>query len=251
MTKPTTEQDLSGKVAIITGASAGYGLGTAKALVEAGVRVYGTGRNRDRLEKACAETGAIPFVADVCSSGDWQRLLDTVLQDTGRIDILVNNAGAGGRIGAFDALSPEEIHGILETNLTGPILGCRAVLPAMVKAGSGTIINVSSLCSRYSWPGWAVYSVAKAGLERLTKSLYAEYRERGIRVNSLIPSWGATEFLDASNIAGHPVSEPEIRAKCTQPEEFGEAVRHICATPAHLNVLEYSLLPTVQAIEPL
>ncbi len=247
----TSLHKLTRKVAIVTGASAGYGSGIATKLVEAGCVVYATGRNKDRLEAACMKSGAIPFVADASSAEAWGVLVQKVSSEQGKIDILVNNAGSGGKIGPLDELSPEEACDVLRTNLNSVIFGSQTVVPIMLRNGAGMVVNISSVCARYSWPGWAVYSAAKAGVERFTKSFYAEYRERGIRATTLLPSWGATDFADSSAIDGHPSQQADIKAKCTRPEELGDAVVHICGTPSHLNLLEYSLIPTVQCIEPL
>ena len=249
----TTEQNqsLSSKTAIVTGASAGYGEGIAARLVQAGCKVYATGRNEARLQAACARTGAVPIVADASSPEDWKRLVEKVAGESGSVDILVNNAGSGGQIGPFEALTAAQAGEVLQANLLSTILGAQAVVPFMLKNGSGMVINLSSVCARYSWPGWAVYSAAKAGVERFTKSFYAEYRERGIRATTLTPSWGVTDFVESAAIEGHPSQDKAVKARCTKPEELGDAVVHLCATPAHLNVLEYTLIPTVQGIEPL
>jgi NADP-dependent 3-hydroxy acid dehydrogenase YdfG len=122
----------------------------------------------------------------------------------------------------------------------------------MKTQGSGTIVNVSSVCQNYAWPGFSVYSAAKAGLAQASRSLYCELREHGVRVTTLIPSWGATEFASVcDDLSEAPSQDPSIRARCTKPAELGEAVLHICNTPPHLEVLEYTLLPMVQEIVPM
>lgn len=242
---------LSEQTAIVTGGSAGYGAGIAAKLVQAGCKVFASGRNEERLKAACAKTGAAPVVADAASPEDWKKLARLVEKESGGVDILVNNAGSGGKIGPLDELNAEQSEQVLRTNLLSVIYGSQAVVPLMLRSGSGLVINVSSVCARYSWPGWAVYSAAKAGVERFTKSFYAEYRERGIRATTLTPSWGVTDFVESSSIDGHPSQQAEIKARCTKPEELGDVVVHLCSTPAHLNVLEYTITPTVQGIEPL
>ena len=242
---------LAGATAIVTGASAGYGFGIARQLVAAGCTVLGTGRREERLRKACADSGAIPVVADASSPTDWDKVVNQAVEQCGRIDILVNNAGSGVQVGPFENLTAEQSKQILDSNLLSVVLGSRAVAPVMVKNGSGIIVNVSSVCAQYSWQGWSVYSAAKAGVERFTKSFYVEYREKGLRATTLTPSWGVTEFAHSAAIEGHPSTQPETQEQCTKPEELGDAVVHICATPAHLNLLEYTLIPTVQDFEPM
>lgn len=243
------EGRLAGQIAIVTGGSAGYGLGTVRRLVAEGATVYATARGRGRLEAAVSDLPNVhPMVADVTSAEDWERLVTAVTDSTGRIDILVNNAGAGIRVAPLDEQSVTDIEMSVAVNLVGPMLGCRAVAPRMKARGRGTIINVLSICCRQAWGGWSVYSAAKAGLEQFTRCLHVELRPHGVRVTSLIPSWGNTSFAEA---LGRPPLEEERARLATQPEEFGRVVTEICALPPHLTVLDLTLLPLVQEIEPL
>lgn len=237
--------------AIVTGASRGYGVGIARALRARGYTVFITGRSAEALEEVATELGATAIPADATRGADWDRVIETVLAATGRIDVLVNNAGAGGRIAPVAELSDDEVLDCLSLNLTATILGCRRVAPIMRVQRSGTIVNLSSVCAKYSWPGWSVYSAAKAGVERFSKGLYTELRDAGVRVTTLTPSWGATDFCEASQIAGHPALDPATRERCTHPDELGKLVADIVATPAHLEILELTVVPLVQELVPL
>lgn len=236
---------------IVTGASGGYGAGIAETFCQRGYRVWITARNEAKLNEVATRIGATPIVADATSAADWDRVIKTVLDASGRIDVLVNNAGAGGRIAPTADQSDEEILQTINLNLTSVIFGCRRVAPIMSGQGSGVIINISSVCAKYSWPGWSIYSAAKAGVERFGKGLYLELRPNGVRVTNLTPSWGATEFCDNSGIGGHPATDPAVRAKCTHPLELGKIVADIVETPAHLEIMELTVVPTVQEIMPL
>lgn len=239
---------LAEKVALVTGGSKGYGFGIASELQMAGARVVITGRDQAALESAAKQIGATPIVADVTSAEDWERVIGKIEQDYGRLDILINNAGAGVQIAPVDEQSVTAIQQAVAVNLVGPILGARAAVPLMKKQGSGTLINISSICARESWPGWAVYGAAKAGLQQFSEGLYVETRNYGIRVTTLTPSWGLTEF---SRNADLPEFEKETASKVTQPADLGRVVVDLCALPAHLCALDYTLLPLVQSIEPL
>ncbi len=240
------------QIVIVTGGSKGYGAGIAEVLARRGAKVWITGREATTLEATAERLGVKAVVADVTQGNDWDRLFELVLAAHGRLDVLVNNAGAAISIKPLDQQTDADIERSLAVNLLGSLLGCRRAAAAMKKQGSGTIINVSSVCQSYAWPGWSVYSAAKAGLAQASKSLYCELREDGVRVTTLVPSWGATEFVDTTpDLDGAPTHEPSIRAKCTQPLELGEIVAHICATPPHLAVREYFVLPLVQEIMPL
>jgi NADP-dependent 3-hydroxy acid dehydrogenase YdfG len=175
-------------------------------------------------------------------------LVDTVISHSKSIDILINNAGGVISSEELDGQTDKNIIDSVALNLTGVIYGCKRVVPFMKKQRFGTIINISSICAREAWPGWAVYSAAKAGLEQFSKCLYLELQDFGVRVSTLIPSWGATNFRKA---AGLDERDAETEAKVTKPCEIGEIVIGICSLPAHLEILDLTVLPMVQKIVPL
>ncbi|WP_339733207.1 SDR family oxidoreductase [uncultured Gimesia sp.] len=245
-------QSLVGKTAVITGGSRGYGAGIAKILKEAGADVWITGRDPVSLNKTAQLLGVKHLAADVVIPDDWDVLIQRVLADTGKLDILVNNAGSAVRIKPLDEQTDKEIIESIQVNLIGTMLGCRRAASTMRKQNSGMIINISSICQQFAWPGWAAYSAAKAGVAQMSRCLYAELRAHGIRVTTVVPSWGATDFTSTTeDLADAPASDPLIHQQCIQPDELGEVVAHICTLPSHLEVLEYTLLPRVQEIIPL
>lgn len=236
---------------IITGGAKGLGLGITRALVGAGKEVCVTGRDEAALKEAERSLGVVAFRADVAKPGDWDALFAFIQGKGKSIEALVNNAGWGGAITPLEEMDPAGIAETVAVNLTGVIQGCQKVIPHLKAAGGGTIINISSVCDQYGWPGWTVYSACKAGLAMFGKTLYAELREQGISVTTITPSWSATGFADAAGIDGHPVQDPEVRKQCMQPEDMGEVILHVLKTPAHLNLMQYTILPKVQAIEPM
>lgn len=241
------KHDLSGAVAVVTGASAGYGIGIARVLAARGARVWITARRASQLQAVAASLGVEALVADVTSGADWDRVLETVLGASGRLDVLVNNAGAGVRIAPASEQTDEDVRTCLDINLTGAILGAKRAAAAMADQGSGTIVNISSICDRECWPGFSVYGAAKAGLLAFSQHLYAELRERGVRVTCLTPSWGDTEWASAAGLTPQPA---EVRAKMTGADELGELVAQICELPDHLVMPTVTLLPLVQSIVP-
>ena len=236
------------QIAVVTGGAKGYGAGIAAALTARGLQVWITGRDEGALRATSKKLGIEFIKADVTSAQDWDRVF---AQLPGRLDVLVNNAGQAVRTAPVDQQTDAELTQSIAVNLTGAMLGCRRAVPLMKQQKSGAIINISSVCAKYAWPGWAAYSAAKAGLVQFSKCLYTEVREHGVRVTTLTPSWGATDFAATPDLAGHPARDPKIRAQCMQPIELGNVVADICAMPAHLEVLEYTVLPLVQEIMPL
>ena len=243
--------DITHCTAIVTGGSRGYGAGIAEALKQRGADVWITGRDAVALNATAARLGVQACCADVTRGADWDRLVSTVMAARGRIDILVNNAGAGIRIAPLAAQSDADIETAIAVNLTGVLLGCRRVAAVMMQQKAGTIVNISSVCALHAWPGWSVYTAAKAGLNKFSRGLYTEMRPYGVRVTALTPSWGATEFAAAAELKGSPTQDPEIRGKCIQPLELGEVIVQLCSMPDHLAVPDLVLQPLVQDISPM
>ena len=240
--------NISSLSVIVTGASRGYGAGIAEAFASAGARVWITGRNAAQLHATAERIGATAFVADVADAPAWDRLTAEVLAKTGRLDVLVNNAGEGVQIGPTSEQTAEAIGRSIASNLTGPMLGCRSAAIIMQRQGSGLIVNIGSACSTHAWPGWGVYSAAKAGLLMFTRCLLTELRPHGVRVTSVLPSWGQTDFTAG---AGLPPRAPEVLDQCISPSDMGRLIVQLAQMPAHLLTEEIKLWPMVQPISQL
>lgn len=235
--------NLTSSTVIVTGGSRGYGAGIAEAFVKAGARVWITGRNEVRLRETANRIGASPFVADVADGAAWDRLMAEVIAQTGRVDVLINNAGEGVKIGPASEQTDEAMAQSIASNLTGAMLGCRRAATIMQKQGSGLIVNIGSACSTHAWPGWSVYSAAKAGLLMFTRCLLTELRPHGVRVTSVLPSWGQTDFTEAAHL---PPRDPAVLAQCISPADLGQLLVQIAQLPAHLVAEEIKLWPMVQ-----
>ena len=205
-----------------------------------------TGRNREKLEAAAREIGAQVIVADVTSGADWDRVFETI----GTVDILVNNAGAGGRIAPLAEQDDADIAAVVAANLTGAMMGAARAAKAMSVRKSGLIVNISSVCAIHAWPGWSVYTAAKAGLLKFSHALHTEMRPNGVKVTCVIPSWGQTDFNRTAGIAGAS-EDPSLAAKCMSPEQMGELVLGLVRLPAELTVPEVTIQPMVQDIVPM
>ncbi len=231
---------------LVTGGSDGYGRGIAAVLKAAGAEVWITGRNQEKLAAAEQELKVHAIRADVASGSDWDR----VMAEVGELDVLVNNAGAGGSIAPVAEQTDEEIIRTININLTGAILGCRRAAPGMIRRKRGIIVNISSVCAFYAWPGWSVYTAAKAGLSKFSHGLYTELRPYGVRVSCVTPSWGQTGFNRAANLSGAS-EDPERAAQCIAPEELGSIVRNVIEQPDHLAIPDLTVQPVIQDICPM
>jgi short-subunit dehydrogenase len=176
-------------VAIVTGASAGIGEATARALHAAGYRVFGSSRKlpQSRLK------GVEYLVCDVTSDASVEAAVARVLEETGRIDLLVNNAGVG-LVGGAEESSIEQAKSLFDVNLFGVIRMTNAVLPAMRRQGSGRIVNLSSVLGLIPAPFSALYAASKHALEGYSESLDHEIRGSGVRVVLVEPAYTRTSF---------------------------------------------------------
>ncbi|MCU1615385.1 MAG: Gluconate 5-dehydrogenase [Frankiales bacterium] len=185
---------------LITGGTSGLGAAMAGALRDAGARVVITGRDAARTEAAAGELGAVGVVMDVRNADDVDRGVEETYARLGGLDVLVNNAGLGMRTvnprfltdpQPFWAVSPGGFRDVVDTNLTGYFLVARAVVPRMLDAGSGRVVNVSMNHATMNRKGFVPYGPARAGAEALSRVMAADLRGTGVTVNILLPG-GAT-----------------------------------------------------------
>lgn len=228
---------------IVTGGSEGYGYGMAKKLADRGAKVWIVGRTLEKLKKAASELGVSYVQGDVGSPSDWDRIFAEVKT----VDVLVNNAGAGVKIAKLAECTDAEIERSISTNLTGVLLGCRRAAKSMVERKSGLIINISSVCSHYGWPGFVAYTAAKAGIDMASRALYTELRPAGVRVTVVTPSWGSTNFSEA---AGLGPNDPKVINQMMSPDQMGDLIVQIVESPDNLVFPEIMVQPTVQEIIP-
>lgn len=184
---------LSGRIAVVTGASQGIGRACALVLAEAGAAVCVAARNEDKLRALTAEIEGLggvsaPFALDVSNGAAVAAVIKRVLDERGRIDILVNNAGIT-RDNLLLRMKPEDWEIVLKTNLDGAYHCIRAVLPGMVKQRYGRIINIASVVAQTGNAGQANYIASKAGIIGLTKAVAAEVASRSITVNAVAPGY--------------------------------------------------------------
>ena len=229
--------DLSGKVALVTGASQGIGLQIALALGSRGAKVACIARNAEKLAetvKAITEAGgqAEAFPCDVTSRESVDQLIDKIADDWGKLDILVNNAGVT-RDNLLPRMTDEEWDTVINTNLRGMFLFSRAASRHMMRARFGRIINISSVSGIMGNPGQTNYSASKAGMIGFTRSLSRELAGRKVTINAVCPGFIETEMTKAMG----PVVQDEVKKRIPakrmgKAEEIADAVLFLASDQA-------------------
>jgi len=211
-------QLLTGRVIVVTGAARGQGLAEARALAACGAQVVLTDL-AEVGEQAAAELPGAEFVRhDVASESDWATVIEVARRRTGRIDALINNAGVAAP-GGLLTLELDQYRRVIDVNQTGALLGMRAVAPAMIEAGGGSIVNVCSTAGLTGTRGILSYSAAKWALRGMTKSVAAELAGHRIRVNAICPGRIDTELLTDASRHDPEIARKVPLARIGQPDE--------------------------------
>ena len=193
--------DLKGRVAVITGGAQGIGYAVAERMLKSGAEVVLWDIDAARLaqaENALATLGKVTTsIVELTMGPDIDAAAADAVKAHGRIDIMVNNAGITGGNAPTWELSPEVWQRVIDVNLVGPFLTCRAVVPQMLKQGYGRIVNIASVAGKEGNPNASHYSASKAGLIALTKSLAKELATKGILVNAVSPAAAKTAIFDS------------------------------------------------------
>ena len=235
-----TSQELSQKIAVITGGGSGIGAGIARRLAALGATAIICGRNRHRLEEMCREisSAGTQCEAIACDVTDWNSvaaLAERLRQTFGRVDVLVNNAGVGGFSGPLHTMPEEKWDDIFNTNLRGVFHTIRAFAPMMIAAGGGHIINISSIAGKNALPNAAAYAASKWGLNGLSYSVAEELRGHNIRVTVICPGSTHTSFSPHSGKA---------RDKMLQPDDVAHVVAMVVTQAPQSFASEIILRPT-------
>lgn len=216
------------RIILITGASSGFGKVTAALLAKQGHTVYGTSR------KASENTGTVRMLEmDVTDPSSVQKSVDHILSEEGRIDVLINNAGLG-ISGALELATDEEIDKQMNTNFRGTVHTCRAVLPAMRKAGKGLIINISSIGGLIAVPFQGFYSASKFAVEGYSEALALEVRPFGIKVCLVEPGDFCTTFTANRNISSASLNNPDYGEAFSRTLFVAEKMEHNGSHPDKL-----------------
>jgi len=244
---------LTGRVAIVTGASSGIGEAVARTLAAEGASVVLVARRAERLEalaKEIDEAGgrAHPVPGDVAVRRDMEAVAAEALDRLGRIDVLVNNAGVM-PLSPVEELRVDDWERMVDVNVKGVLFGIAAVLPTMLAQQGGHIVNVGSVAGRRPFPGGSVYSATKFAVRSLSWGLQLELSaSHGIRITDVQPGVVATELLDHVPDAGRREGFEAAWAgkRKLHADDVARAVLYAVSSPDHVNINEILVRPTDQ-----
>jgi short-subunit dehydrogenase len=231
-----TTASIHGEVVVITGASSGFGKGTARELAGRGASLVLAARRGellDRLVGECESAGgaAVPVQADVSHADDVERLARTAIERFGRIDVWINNAGVGA-IGPFERVPLADHEQVVRTNLLGTLYGSYVAYRQFLQQRAGTLINIASELGKHTVPYYASYAASKHGVVGLNEALRQELSEKDlpeIHVCTVMPTAHDTPFFDhAANYTGHEIEPP---TPLHDPENVVEALVRLVENP--------------------
>jgi NADP-dependent 3-hydroxy acid dehydrogenase YdfG len=232
---------LSGKTALITGASAGIGWASALALAGEGANLVITARRPERLaelEEAVQKAGgrAVSLVGDAIEEETARRAVDLAVQTFGSLDILINNVGVGNYKNLVDT-RVEDYDEMMDTNMRSTFLFTRYAVPAMISQGSGTILLISSMAGIYGFPGEAVYCATKFAQVGFAQALDKELRSHGIKVGAICPGGVKTEFALGKGRTEESVAASEM----LDPEDVAGVVLMACTQSPRSRIIEVQM----------
>jgi len=235
-------EDLSGKVAAITGAASGIGLACARALTGAGVRVVLVDRDEARLREVCAELGpdAVPLVVDLLDPASVATMVPGILERAGKLDIFHANAGSyvGGDVHGGD---PDAWDRMLNLNINSTFRTIHAVLPHMVERGTGDIIVTSSVAGFIPVVVEPIYTASKHAIQAFVHTLRRQMIKHGIRVGEVAPGPVVTALL--SDWPKEKMDDALAQGSLMQPEEVAEAVLFMLTRPRNVVIRDLVILP--------
>jgi 3-hydroxy acid dehydrogenase/malonic semialdehyde reductase len=244
---------LDGRIAFVTGATAGFGRAIAERLAREGARVVVSGRRQDRLDELRRALGekAHAVVLDVRDRAAVEAAVKGLPAGFAAVDVLVNNAGLALGLEPAQRASLDEWDTMIDTNCRGLATCTRALLPGMVERGRGHVVNLGSVAGTYPYPGGNVYGATKAFVRQFSLNLRADLLGTNVRVTSVEPGMAETEFslVRFQGDAG----KAKAVYQGVQPlsaDDVADAVAWCVTRPAHVNVNTIELMPVQQAFSP-
>jgi len=244
-------ESLKGKTAVISAVGSGFAKATAELFAAKDqVNLVLIEINEAALAdtvKTCEASGSqvISIAGDVTKTETFEKAHAVCMEKFGQVDFLINYAGGAMKVAPIEEMDDEINQKIFDLNVKSAITSCRTFTPTMKKQGSGKIINVSSVCDRRSWPGWSVYSAAKAAVNAFTKCLYTELRPHGISVTLIVPGGANTGFQAAAEGVDDFEWDDSLQLL---PEHFADMTYQMCALSRGGCVSELNLYGLAQDI---
>ncbi|MBR3632629.1 MAG: 3-oxoacyl-[Elusimicrobiaceae bacterium] len=229
--------DFAGQKVVITGATRGIGYALAEAFAKAGTDVAVCGTHEDAVQQTVEKlrafgTKVFGLRTDISSEADCENFVQGAVKELGGLDVLVNNAGIT-KDGLTVRMSEADWANVINVNLTGTFLMCKAALKVMFKKRSGSIVNISSVIGQMGNAGQANYAASKAGIIGLTKSLAREFGSRGVRVNAVAPGFVRTAMTDAlSEEMKEKALEAVVLKRFAEPQDIAKAVMFLASQDA-------------------
>lgn len=242
--------DISGKIVLVTGASAGIGEAVARRFSEAGARLIIAARRAERLKALAENLGADCHTLElnVRDRGAVQAAIDSLPKNWREIDILVNNAGLSRGLDKLHEGNVDGWEDMIDTNVKGLLYVSRAVIPGMVERGRGHVINIGSIAGHEVYPGGNVYCATKHAVDALTKGMRLDLVESPVRVSTVDPGLVETEFSEVRFYGDRERAKTVYEGyKPLEGRDIAEAVLWIVSQPQHVTVAQMTVLPTAQA----
>ncbi|NUR05617.1 MAG: SDR family oxidoreductase [Nocardioidaceae bacterium] len=240
---------MTDRTAVVTGASSGIGAATARHLAAEGYHVICAARRADRVEALASEIGGTAVTCDVTSESDVAALAERVGP---RLDVLVNNAGGAFGSSPVAEADSDEWRRMFEVNVIGLMQVTRALLPALVASGAGTILNVGSTAGRIAYEGGAGYTAAKHGTQVVSETLRLELYDQPIRVCEIAPGMVRTDEFALVRFEGDQEKADAVYAGVAEPltaDDIADAITWMVTRPPHVNVDELVIRPRAQAAQ--
>lgn len=243
------------KIALVTGATAGFGLAICKTLLQAGYQVIGTGRRTERLAQLQAEFGQAfyPLGFDISDEKQTLTALQSLPKSWQDIDLLVNNAGLALGIEPAHQTKLQDWYQMIDTNIKGLITVTHSILPTMVKRNRGHIINLGSIAGNYPYPGGNIYGGTKAFVKQFSLNLRADLAGTMVRVSNIEPGLcGGTEFSNVRFKGDNEKAENLYKnVKYVTAQDIANIVLWLNQQPEHVNINRIEVMPTAQTFSAL
>ena len=241
-------------IAMVTGASSGFGESISRQLVQAGYRVIGTGRRAERLAALADELGAqfLPLAFDVQDKAATRAAIAALPAEWSEVDLLVNNAGLALGLEPAHKADLEDWEQMIATNISGLTLLTRLLLPGMVARNRGHVINIGSIAGTYPYPGGNVYGATKAFVKQFSRNLLTDLNHTKVRVTNIEPGLSESEFSVVRFHGDKDKADAVYKGtEPLRPVDIAEIVHWVTSVPPHVNINTVEVMPVCQSCGPL